>query len=57
MPCPCAWARLLTPCRPAARPHSTQITLSDWVAPSLSADQLCYATLDAALVWHIAVRV
>lgn len=30
-----------------------QITLSDWAQPSLTADQIRYATLDATLIWHV----
>lgn len=33
--------------------HGAQVTLSDWAAPVLSAEQIKYAALDAALVWHV----
>ncbi|PRW58907.1 Werner Syndrome-like exonuclease [Chlorella sorokiniana] len=37
-------------------PKNKQITLSDWAGHSLSSEQIKYAALDAALVWHIACR-
>ncbi|KAL4422950.1 hypothetical protein ABPG75_009147 [Micractinium tetrahymenae] len=36
-----------------ALPKDKAVTLSDWAAPTLSADQIRYAALDAALVWRI----
>ena len=45
--------RCAAACPPPAARTWAQVTLSDWAAPTLSTDQIRYAALDAALVWHI----